>query len=246
LINLLTENGVTPIEIIKTKDGSAVASTDSIEGDRFILLTRELPSETVQDFSWSPELWQQFGNKLAKIHQLTRDTTLNRPILDTHQVFVKFAESIISYFGSDNKESSEFNEKLSWLKSSFEILQELSPQGVVHGDYSPLNVVLKDGELGIIDYDYSWIGPQWLDILNITFFSRKYYGEKGLEDIDNFLAGYQQVSTLPLSFIEEIDRLEILTVLYYMGIWSLKINLFGESFITGQLEEGMKVILEVE
>jgi Ser/Thr protein kinase RdoA (MazF antagonist) len=243
MINLFNENGITPIEIIKTIDGLSVESVESIEGKRFIVLTRELLSE--DDVKWNSEHWQQFGTKLAEIHSLTKDTTLKRPKFDLNQ-FEKFAEAIVSYFGSESMESLGFKNNLNSLKSSFELLQSLSPIGVVHGDYTSLNVVIYDGELQIIDFDYSWIGPQWLDILNTTFVARKYYGENGLEIIDNFLAGYQQVSKLSASFLDEIERLKILVNMYYMGIWSSKINTFGKSFIGNNLENAMKVILEMQ
>lgn len=240
IMDHLHQNGVSVPTAVPRLDGDTVVTVEMPEGRRTGVMFTYLEGEQL---GRSPDAHtaRRFGRLVAGIHCLldALPRELSRPILDFGSIVTESIQAFEEAFG-DTKEA------VSYLKS---VAGELDPRiselpsdtpsyGLVHGDISASNTrVLPDGNLGILDFDFSGWGWRSYDVA--TYASEVRYWRAPDENRVAFLEGYQEVRRLTGSELESIPILEAARHIHSLGTPSKYVNVWGSSYLSQGLVKGL-------
>lgn len=152
----------------------------SSSGEFSLKLTEEKRSKTGILYHWldwsildqyQTDNMQKLGQLLGQIHRLTQayvQPVSHLPIIDSQWVLKEALAGIIQVqeqLSLSKKDLTRLSHKLTALSEYLDIQESNSNRfGPIHSDLHRNNIVEKDGQLSLIDFDDAVFGPYLLDI----------------------------------------------------------------------------------
>jgi aminoglycoside phosphotransferase (APT) family kinase protein len=180
----------------------------------------------------------QMGDLAHKIHLITPETLGNHPIFGTIDQWLKrYAAKRQLYWQVISQQhyfSTEVNRHITQIFNQFDQIQWQGKARLKHGDFSPGNIQISNGNIvGIFDFEFSYFADPLRDL-------EKYLISFQLPGLDTkeFLRGYQK----PVLSKEEILRIKTHSI--HQGLWEIHatithIHPYGKE----EIEEGKTLIM---
>lgn len=140
---------------------------------------------------------RQVGRFLAKFHLQTKNFKSKIIRIEFYNITPRLLKRMIKVSG--RLKDDQVTEQLPYIKKNLlrYSLPKSLPQGAMHIDLKPENVLFKKGRItGVVDFDNSYIGPLVLDLANTMMW---FCSKKGKFNISQALAiyrSYQQTRKL--------------------------------------------------
>lgn len=216
LLNLLKENNLSVSFPIQDKNGELIQEINAPEGIRYVVLFSFAKGEKIR-FT-DKETCFVIGSLMAKIHNLTSNTTITRISYDKESLIELPYERLKEHF-SEKLPEMEFIKEIGhfFKKTDF----ENSRNGVVHMDIWYDNMaVTNEKEITFYDFDFCGNGIQ---ILDVGYFCKQLFhietDKKEYElKMKHFLEGYQSIRQLSDNELKLIPKAGLAVFIFYLGI----------------------------
>ncbi|WP_127583769.1 phosphotransferase enzyme family protein [Paenibacillus koleovorans] len=231
-VRYLAENGIKVSLPITTTDGQLIAVYN--ENEKWVIAAAFQMAPGIffdrEPQMWGPSLFNQWGELMGKIHQLTKSYNLGDPSL-------KRAD-----WGpakNDNPHLQEGNYRILLDKlRSFERKISSFPKdeksyGLIHYDFHPYNFLIEQGEITVFDFDDSIYGWFALDIgvaathavwWGSPKHDRKSKHEFAKQFLNEFLTGYFKQNNFDTFWIQQIplfmDYRNICSFFWWLSAWN--------------------------
>lgn len=177
-------------------------------GEQYAIVYKYIPGEHLGDFT--PGQLNEVGRFLAHFHTRGQDFSWQG---QRHE-FYRFTPSrVSSIMALCEQKSIGHYDVLSAVKADVEQYQLASdlPQGPIHVDVKPQNVLYQNGELrGVLDFDNAYIGPYVLDLAKSMMWFGFNHGLFDLRRASHIYEGYSSVRSL-----SELERKELYNALKF-------------------------------
>lgn len=210
-IKYLYKNGVAvakPIELINND----IVGKFEVEGKSFsVVCFEKLQGIMGVQADWNISLIQNWGKLMGKIHALSKDYIPDNIIKRLEWDKDELAEKIESYI--PNYETKVI-EKFANIKNTISQLpKDRNSYGMIHGDFTPINFLVDNGEIFVYDFDdceYNWFV---MDIVKALYYSmwrspetRAVKDNEGYAEyfISNFMTGYEKENVLDSFWLDKI------------------------------------------
>lgn len=174
----------------------------------------------------------EFGEMLAKMHNLSKDKVLIRE----EKIELNY---LLNKLLIDEKKFKEIlNENYKIVAGKIKKIKKMDienlPKGIIHNDIFPDNVFSKDGKIsGIIDFNDAMTDVFIHDIaIVLNFWIYNNFGEYKKEFVNSFLEGYQSVRKL-----EKIEKENLNLSLDRAGLTFLLLRIFKFNFNESENKE---------
>lgn len=143
---------------------------------------------------FNKSMLKQVGRFLGKLHLQTKNFKSSVKRMELYNIDQKYFREMIRVSRRKLKDK-KIQKWIDYMEKNLirYLLPKSLPQGGMHIDYKPENVLFTNGKItGVIDFDNSYNGPLVLDLANTMMW---FCSEKGKFDIKNALAihqGYKQ------------------------------------------------------
>ena len=201
-------------QIILEKDEKDFEN-DTFPQARYCVMREWVSGETfknLDDSARTPELITRYGQTVARM--ILHGSQFNTPDWFDRPKFGRL--NLEDYLSS--KASANLPRQNEILKAGEEllcILDELGDGrdvfGLIHTELGSQNVLAKDGEIGIIDFNRCGWGYYFNSI------QKAIDGALDKDDFSSFLAGYEMESSLPKNFDDAVEKVRHLRKL--VGQW---------------------------
>ncbi|WFO15810.1 phosphotransferase [Cellulophaga baltica 4] len=216
LLNLLKENNLSVSFPIQDKNRELIQEINAPEGIRYVVLFSF--AEGVKIRFTDKETCFVIGSLMAKIHNLTSNTTIDRISYDKESLLELPYEHLKEFF-SEKLPEMEFIKEIGefFQKTDFENTQK----GVVHMDIWYDNMaVTNEKEITFYDFDFCGNGIQ---ILDVGYFCKHLFhietDKKEYElKMKHFLEGYQSIRLLSDNELKLIPKAGLAVFVFYLGI----------------------------
>lgn len=216
LLNLLKENNLSVSFPIQDKNRELIQEINAPEGIRYVVLYSF--AEGVKIRFTDKETCFVIGSLMAKIHNLTSNTTIERISYDKESLLELPYEHLKEFF-SEKLPEMEFIKEIGkfFQKTDFENTQK----GVVHMDIWYDNMaVTNEKEITFYDFDFCGNGIQ---ILDVGYFCKHLFhietDKKEYElKMKHFLEGYQSIRLLSDNELKLIPKAGLAVFVFYLGI----------------------------
>ena len=216
LLNLLKENNLSVSFPIQDKNRELIQEINAPEGIRYVVLFSFAEGDKIR-FT-DKETCFVIGSLMAKIHNLTSNTTIDRISYDKESLLELPYERLKEFF-SEKLPEMEFIKEIGkfFQKTDFENTQK----GVVHMDIWYDNMaVTNEKEITFYDFDFCGNGIQ---ILDVGYFCKHLFhietDKKEYElKMKHFLEGYQSIRLLSDNELKLIPKAGLAVFVFYLGI----------------------------
>ncbi|WP_299888260.1 phosphotransferase [uncultured Lacinutrix sp.] len=216
LLNLLKENNLSVSFPIQDRNGDFIQEINAPEGIRYIVLFSFAKGEKIR-FT-NKETCFVIGSLMAKIHNLTSNTTIDRISYDKESLIKLPYEHLKEHF-SEKLPEMEFIKGIDqfFKKTDF----ENSRNGVVHMDIWYDNMAItNEKEITFYDFDFCGNGIQ---ILDVGYFCKQLFhietDKKEYElKMNHFLEGYQSIRPLSDDELKLIPKAGLAVFVFYLGV----------------------------
>lgn len=246
LLNLLNEHNLSVSFPIQDKNGDFIQEINAPEGIRYVVLFSYAKGGKIRFID--KESCFLIGSLMAKIHNLTSNTTIARISYDKKLLLELPYERLKEFFSEELPE-------LKFIKEIGEFFQqtdfENARKGVVHMDIWYDNMAItNEKDITIYDFDFCGNGAQ---ILDVGYFCKQLFhietDKKEYElKMKYFLDGYQNIRLLLDSELSLIPKAGLAVFVFYLGIqaqrydWS---NIFlSENYLKMFYVERLKTWIE--
>jgi Ser/Thr protein kinase RdoA (MazF antagonist) len=216
LLNFLKQNNLSISYPIKDKDGQFIQEINAPEGRRYAVLFSFAEGKKVRFMSEAN--CAKIGSFMAKFHQLSINTKLNRTYYNKQSLVDLPYQNLKPYFSEELEEMAFIREmSTTFQDSSFKHL----PRGTVHMDMWYDNMLIKgQNEPTIFDFDFC--GNGWL-VLDIAYFCKQLFfieNNKAQYEmkVKAFLEAYQKVRKLSNEELQSIPMAGVLVFIFYLGV----------------------------
>ena len=188
-INYLHQGGVGVARPLISQQGKWVEELDDGRGGFFLAAAFErAPGEMYRDLDWPPDLIQEYGKQLGRMHQLATTYWPGNPEWKRPDWYDPINLEIDRFLPPEDHQIREIYQDLKKYLHALPVVPE--SYGMIHQDPHPGNFhVDKEGQITFFDFDdcaYGWFVN---DIALVLF-----YTSLGQDDpatfIPNFLAGF--------------------------------------------------------
>ncbi|NRB81499.1 MAG: serine/threonine protein kinase, partial [Saccharospirillaceae bacterium] len=158
------------------------------------------------------------GQKLGRIHLCAQKTDFKyRPTLSLLEQFNDFREQFVKIQWIEGYLLDSFNQQFDRMAPHFEKLEPLFQQCKkirVHGDFHAGNIMIRDEEVFIVDFDDSYMGPAICDLWMLLS------GEKSEHhaQLSEILEGYEIFKDFDRKELKFVDALQTLRILQH-PVW---------------------------
>ncbi|MBA6316952.1 phosphotransferase [Cellulophaga baltica] len=216
LLNLLKENNLSVSFPIQDKNRELIQEINAPEGIRYVVLFSFAEGGKIR-FT-DKETCFVIGSLMAKIHNLTSNTAIDRISYDKESLLELPYERLKEFF-SEKLPEMEFIKEIGkfFQKTDFENAQK----GVVHMDIWYDNMAVTD-EKEITFYDFDFCG-NGIQILDVGYFCKHLFhietDKKEYElKMKHFLEGYQSIRLLSDNELKLIPKAGLAVFVFYLGI----------------------------
>ncbi|WP_299261873.1 phosphotransferase [uncultured Aquimarina sp.] len=216
LLNLLKENNLNVSFPIQDKNREFIQEINAPEGIRYVVLFSFAEGGKIR-FT-DKETCFVIGSLMAKIHNLTSNTAIDRISYDKESLLELPYERLKEFF-SEKLPEMEFIKEIGkfFQKTDFENTQK----GVVHMDIWYDNMAVTD-EKEITFYDFDFCG-NGIQILDVGYFCKHLFhietDKKEYElKMKHFLEGYQSIRLLSDNELKLIPKAGLAVFVFYLGI----------------------------
>ncbi len=235
LLNELHRNGIQVSFPIADNLNNYIHIFDAPEGERMAVLFSYAEGEKIHSFPSAVHF--TIGTMMGRFHQLTQNKNLKR-ITYTPKVLLQDSIALISMFLSTATEEMNY-----MMLLQQKILSELEKTnndtlraGIVHLDiwFDNLNVT-TDGKVTLFDFDFCGNGWQSLDVayyLMQLANTEKYIDAAYLPKTEQFLAGYQSVTSLSAEEKRLLPFLSISLYFFYLGVQCQRYDNWSNAFLS--------------
>ncbi|OHA15166.1 MAG: hypothetical protein A3G52_03490 [Candidatus Taylorbacteria bacterium RIFCSPLOWO2_12_FULL_43_20] len=174
-------------------------------GDKWVVLFSFLPGAHAKDFDIN--LLSEVGKFLGVFHKLSKKSKWRGPKTKFYGLTrSKIHEIKLVIEKTDIPHKKFFPEILGELEMN--LIRRRLPEGPIHTDVKPENVLFKDGKLsGVLDFDNAYVGPLILDVSK----SMAWFGSKNrmfdMNKAIHIYHGYQHTRRLTAIEKEEFYKM---------------------------------------
>jgi aminoglycoside phosphotransferase (APT) family kinase protein len=147
------------VEQSKVEDIPSFCLMEFIEGENFAQLLINDPE--------NEDLYNKYIESLVKIHQFDWRTHFpNSKVPNYNKKPYAFTKNLLNRRIKEIKQYKLKNELMlviDWMKKHYKDAKTIDPM-FLHGDYHPLNIISRDGELVIVDWEGVEIGDNRFDL----------------------------------------------------------------------------------
>jgi Ser/Thr protein kinase RdoA (MazF antagonist) len=234
LLNLLKEKEIPVSYPIADKEGNYIQELNAPEGDRPGVLFSYAKGEKLH--SYPSEIHYRIGAVMGKLHTVTRDLPLEKPVYTPQILLAEPMEQIKKYLSTDSPEWA-------FLESVRDaITAELAKadntqlrRGVVHLDiwFDNLNIS-KEGHATLFDFDFC--GNGWLALDPANYILQLHNIEKDEMErnlkIGHFWQGYESIVTITEEERRLIPMLGVCIYFFYLGVQCRRYDNWSNSFLS--------------
>ena len=213
----LGAQGLTVPSPLPSVDGSLLQEVDGCHADLLTWLDGQPMGATGEplDLADRKGTFSKIGQLMARVHQLSdnwdtpRDFERNRwdvdGLLGDEPLWGRFWENP----GLNEKERKRVCEARDRLKS--DLSETEADFGLIHADMLRENVMIHEGNLGLIDFDDSGYGFRLFDVATALFKNRS---EPDYDDLEaSFLSGYRGIRPLDTTLLSQFMLIRALSYL---------------------------------
>ncbi len=165
-------------------------------GNATVVIRQHLAGTTLAELT--PTTWpdaRRLGQVLRSIHEVPQPAIARRffyaPVLDTlDQQWQTIRDAVAGM--ADTAELATLL-RHAWQQFDHAAEREtlrLSPTGLIHGDFTPANILIHEGGLTVLDWEKSCIGPVCADIAQSLYYCVSAHSSKIGTFATSFLEGY--------------------------------------------------------
>lgn len=234
LLDFLKDNEVLVSYPIKDKNNNYIQEINAFEGKRFGVLFSYAEGETIRNPS--EKICFNIGVSMAKMHQKVVDKTINRTNHNA-ETLVKWAiDKISDKLPNSNVEIDYFKRAYKAVSKEFKNAHlKKVRKGIVHLDVWHDNIKIKnEEEITFFDFDNCGNGYLFLDFAYtlMLFYRNDQNSERFLNRKENFLKGYESVTTISNEEKRLIPYGGLAIWLHYSGQHSARFNDFANHFLS--------------
>jgi len=191
----------------------------------------------------SESLAQKIGETLAVIHQQESRCLLGEDsqTKDGLPLILSWYNYLLNHRAVERLGTRVINRLKKFIQANNELLKQMAQNFVFsHGDFRPVNIMVKDGKLiGIIDWEGALSAPDYYDIGQFTRY-KEHMSDKAK---NRFITGYNRNTRCPVGKDwEKLSKLmDLVNLLVFLDNEEEKPNLFADM---KNLVEKTLVILE--
>ncbi|SIQ32623.1 phosphotransferase [Maribacter ulvicola] len=216
VLKLLSENKVSVSFPIQDKHGKFIQTINAPEGVRYVVLFSFAKGEKIRFID--KETCFLIGTLMAKIHNLTLDSTIERIFYDQESLLKLPFEHLKQFFPEELSEMQFIKHIDDFFdKTDFENVRK----GVVHMDLWYDNMaVTNEREITFFDFDFCGNGAQ---ILDVGYFCKQLFHietDKKVYQLKMkyFLDGYQSIRRLTDKELKLIPKAGLAVFVFYLGV----------------------------
>ena len=205
-IRYLADNGVAVADAIPSIPGNLIEEIPDCEGGSFLVTAfREIKGKTPWDFGWTPELFEQYGSTMGKMHRLAVGYSPEkrlRPAWNSHELGGDLTEMIPA-------SQSAVADRIRELEAQALALPvEKNSYGLVHYDVHEGNMLIdRNGRINLFDFDDCSMNWFAFDIAVALFYmvTNAEEPEKvAMEFLKPYFQGYSREYSLSRKWLEHI------------------------------------------
>jgi Ser/Thr protein kinase RdoA (MazF antagonist) len=183
-----------------------------LERELFAVLFTWLEGEELGDEP-TEEMMRATGRAMAHMHAASSNTKLpsdsKLPIVD--DIFWGYGDTISPSDQVTDDEKATLGRAIERIEKTTGAMYARSKPQLIHADIHPWNVMWHEGDVSVFDFDDCVIGLPAQDIA-VTL----YYNDTAEQDAA-FLAGYQEVASLPEYSEREMNVLKLQRRIYLLS-----------------------------
>jgi Ser/Thr protein kinase RdoA (MazF antagonist) len=209
-INYLAEGGASVARAIPSANGNLVEPIEDGQGGQFLATAFvKAAGGTPSRAEWTPQLFEQYGQLLGRMHALSKVYTPSNPAWRRHEW-----DDPLMLVVEDHLPASEGKvvERYSTLKAHLDTLPrgDREEYGLIHQDAHAGNFFVdEEGTITLFDFDdcaYSWFAN---DIAIVLFYAVMWADDASQfseEFLTHFLRGYRRENSLAAEWLQEIPH----------------------------------------
>ncbi len=233
LLDHLKNGGIPVSYALSDNAGQYIQEIDAPEGRRYGVLFSQAEGQKLLTFSG--DIHEQLGRTMARLHQLTKDFSLNRVTYTTTYLLDDPLPQIAPFLPVDSPEMQFLRDARDWLTT--ELNRADQPQirmGAVHLDiwFDNLNIDAS-GEATLFDFDFCGNGPLALDI---GYYLMQLHGTEADAAVfqakkARFLKGYESVQLITDEEKRILPMLGVAIYYFYLGVQCARFDNWSNVFL---------------
>jgi Ser/Thr protein kinase RdoA (MazF antagonist) len=226
----LSKGGVPLPEPLRSMDGNLVEQVGGDNGQFLATAFSKIPGQTILDAEeCTPEIYQQWGGVLGRMHALTKDYLPPHPSLRRP---AWFENDILANAKNYIPGQTVVIDKLKNLMDDLQTLpQDRDSFGLIHSDFTDVNFFVHDHHITAFDFDdseYHWL----IYDIAVILFDIPWLPQLDLNEADfgkyfwqSFYKGYSKENVLDGNWLERLPQFmklrQIFLYIVYHKKWDL-------------------------
>jgi len=233
LLKLLKENDIPVSYALPDPQGNFIQQIAAPEGMRMGVMFSYAKGD--KTLSFSEKLHYKLGEIMARLHQVTKDLSVERVRYTPQVLLVDSFELIKQYISVDTEEMQWMQRVQRYLlRQYYNAPAHLLRKGVVHMDIWFDNMNIHNNEEATI-FDFDFCGNGWL-VHDLAYYIMQIYNierEPGQYELklEAFLKGYESITPIPEAEKQMIPAASVSIYFFYLGVQCQRFENWTNTFL---------------
>jgi Ser/Thr protein kinase RdoA (MazF antagonist) len=233
LLQLLKENDIPVSYAIPDPQGNYMQQIPAPEGMRLGVMFSYAKGEKMLNFS--EKLHYKLGEIMARLHQVTKDVSVERVRYTPRVLLIDSFELIKQYISVDTEEMQWMQRVQRYLlRQYYNAPAHLLRKGVVHMDIWFDNMNIHNNEEATI-FDFDFCGNGWL-VHDLAYYIMQIYNierEPGQYELklEAFLKGYESITPITAAEKQMIPAASVSIYFFYLGVQCQRFENWTNTFL---------------
>lgn len=233
LLDLLKENGIPVSFALPDPQGNYIQQLPAPEGMRMGVLFSYAKGE--KTLSFSETLHYKLGVIMARMHQVTRNLSIERVRYTPQVLLMDSFELIKQYISIDTEEMQWLHRVQRYMvRQYYNAPSHLLRKGVVHLDIWFDNMNIHNNEEVTI-FDFDFCGNGWL-VHDLAYYILQIHNterEPGQYELklEHFLKGYESITPIPEAEKQLIPAASVSLCIFYLGVQCRRFENWTNTFL---------------
>ncbi len=223
---------------VRDGEGESIQALTAPEGERYAVLFEFMEGVSFDERSLdSSTVMEKFGMCSARMHNALDYFSITKDRLDLGLEWMLNSplKHLEPYLVDQPKYLRDLYRYRDWLTEFLASLNAGAPQfGLIHGDLLPANAMFAnaseaEGDVGIIDFDFSGYGWRAYDIAIFIHDNAFLNGANGF--VETYLEGYEKIRPISDTEWAIVEALLPIRGIWFLALWAANSQDWGDEFL---------------